>query len=208
MKTEIIAILDRSGSMGGLESDTIGGFNSFIDSQKKVEGECNVTTVLFDNEIETLYEAVPVKEVKPLTNNEYYVRGMTALLDAIGSSANKSGARYAAMPNPPDKVIVLIITDGHENSSREFSNDQVKSMIKHQEDNYGWEFVYLGANQNAFDVAVQGFGMKMSNVATYTSSAVGTKQAYAAFGTKAASLRAGQDAVSVNMSSLVENETN
>jgi len=208
MKTEIIAILDRSGSMMGLERDTIGGFNSFVEEQKKVEGECNVTLVLFDNDYDVLYEARALNEVPELTGKEYFARGSTSLYDAIGKSSQTAGARFAAMTEAdrPEKVIVLIITDGYENTSREFTREQIKNMIQHQEEKYAWEFVYLGANQDAFAVGQQ-FGMKMSNVATYAASEVGTRGAYAAFADKTTSLRSGFDANAVAMAASVAENT-
>ena len=204
MKTEIISILDRSGSMGMLVSDTIGGYNSFLADQKKLDGECKVTTVLFDDRYEELYSAVDIKNVKDLTSKEYFVRSTTALYDAIGRATTSAGARFAKMSESdrPDKVIVLIITDGFENASKEFTLSQIKEMIQHQESKYSWEFVYLGANQDAFDVG-SSMGMKMSNVATYAATSTGTTTAYAGFSAKTTSFRCGLTADAVVMADAI-----
>lgn len=153
--TEIVYILDRSGSMSGLEKDTIGGYNSFLEKQKKEDGDAVVTTVLFDDKYDMVHDHVDIKKVKPLTNKEYFARGMTALLDAIGKTINHVGNRhkYALDSEVPGKTIVVITTDGFENASREFNSDKVKSMIEHQKKKYGWEFLFLGANIDAISAA-------------------------------------------------------
>jgi len=208
MRTEIICILDRSGSMSGLESDTIGGFNAFIEEQKKLDDECKVTTILFDHGYDVLYEARDLKEVPVMTDVSYFVRGSTALLDAIGRAANTAGARYASMPKDkqPEKVIVLIITDGYENCSREFSNEDIRAIIEHQEGKYSWEFTYLGANQDAFAVAHKTWGMKTSNIANYSATTRGTASAYNGFAAKTMSLRTGHSAAAFNLSDVVETD--
>ena len=149
-RTELVFILDRSGSMGGLESDTIGGFNSTLEKQKQLEGEARVTTVLFDGEYEVLHDRIPVNEVRPLTDEDYYVRGCTALLDAVGRTIDRvvhaqkaSKEEYRA-----DKVMFVIITDGMENASRKYSYGKVKTMIEARRE-LGWEFMFLGANIDA-----------------------------------------------------------
>jgi len=147
--TEIVFILDRSGSMNGLENDTIGGFNSFVKKQAKL-GETVLTTVLFDDQYEILHNGISAKNVL-LTKNEYFTRGSTALLDAVGKTINSVGRRLSETPEHerPGKVIFVITTDGHENASCEFSYDQVKRMIEHQSENYSWEFIFMGANIDA-----------------------------------------------------------
>ena len=153
--TELVFILDRSGSMGGLESDTIGGFNSFLQKQQAEPGECRITTILFDNEYEVLHDRIDIKAVSPITENEYFVRGTTALLDAVGRTINKIGSvqKNTAENYRAEKVLFVVTTDGMENASREFSYDKVKSMVKHQKSKYSWEFIFLGANIDAVEVA-------------------------------------------------------
>jgi hypothetical protein len=148
--TEIIFLLDRSGSMGGLESDTIGGFNAFIENQRKLEGKTLVTGVLFDDQYEVLWNGAEAEKVK-LTAEEYYVRGCTALLDAVGKTILDVGYRLSKTneDNRPGKVIFVITTDGFENASREFTYNKVKELIKHQQEKYHWEFIFLGANIDA-----------------------------------------------------------
>lgn len=218
MKTEILAIIDKSSSMNPLTNETIIGFNSFIKNQKAVVGECNVTTVLFSGQpslfkfqneipstcVEVLYTALPLESVPEMTTNEYKCFGWTALLDAIGITTEEAGKRYAAMKEEdrPTKVIVLIITDGDENSSARFSHPEIKNIIKHQEEVYSWEFMFLGANIDAFSVGAR-LGMKSSNISNYTADTLGTKVAYDAFSTKSTMLRSGMDANAVALSSLV-----
>ena len=153
--TELVFILDRSGSMGGLESDTIGGFNSMLKKQQAEPGECRITTVLFDHEYEILHDRIDLKAVSPLTESEYFVRGTTALLDAIGKTIRKIvNVRKRTAPDyRAEKVLFVITTDGMENASRNFSYSQIKSLIKQQKSRYGWEFVFLGADIDAVDVA-------------------------------------------------------
>ena len=153
--TELVFILDRSGSMGGLESDTIGGFNAMLTKQQAKAGECRITTVLFDDQYETLHDRIDLKAVSPITNKEYYVRGNTALLDAVGKTINKIGSvqKNTAKKYRAEKVLFVITTDGMENASREFGYDKIKSMIEHQKTKYSWEFIFLGANMDAVDVA-------------------------------------------------------
>ena len=158
--TELVFILDRSGSMGGMESDTIGGFNSMLAKQQAEPGECRITTVLFDNEYEVLHDRIDVKAISAITDSEYYVRGNTALLDAIGRTINKIGGvqKNTAEDYRAEKVLFVITTDGMENASREFSFDKIKSMIEHQKSKYDWEFIFLGANIDAVEVA-KSFGI-------------------------------------------------
>ena len=153
--TEVVFILDRSGSMSGLEADTIGGFNSMIAKQKKEEGEAYISTVLFDDTCEVLYDRVPVNKVEPMNDNQYYVRGCTALLDAIGGAIHHivNVHKYAREEDRPEKTLFIITTDGMENASRQYSYEKVKEMVERQKEKYGWEFLFLGANIDAIDVA-------------------------------------------------------
>ena len=153
--TELVFILDRSGSMGGLESDTIGGFNAMLSKQQAQDGECRITTVLFDNQYEILHDRIDIKAVSPITEKEYFVRGNTALLDAIGKTIDKTGnaQKHTAEEYRADKVLFVITTDGMENASREYTYDKIKSNIEHQKSKYGWEFIFLGADIDAVDVA-------------------------------------------------------
>jgi len=153
--TELVFILDRSGSMCGLESDTIGGFNSMLKKQQAEPGECRITTVLFDDEYEILHDRIDLEAVGPLTESEYFVRGSTALLDAVGKTIRKIiNVRKRTAPDyRAEKVLFVITTDGMENASRNFSYSQIKSLIKQQKSRYGWEFVFLGADIDAVDVA-------------------------------------------------------
>lgn len=148
--TEIIFLLDRSGSMAGLESDTIGGFNAFLKKQCEFEGETVLTTVLFDDRYEVLWNEIDANHVK-LTKKEYYVRGTTALLDSVGKTILDVGFRLsnASEVERPAKMIVVITTDGLENASREFTYDKIRELIRHQQDKYRWEFIFMGANMDA-----------------------------------------------------------
>ena len=176
--TELVFILDRSGSMGGLESDTIGGFNGMLQKQKKEEGEANVTTVLFDDEIEIIHDRFPIHVVKPLTDQDYYVRGCTALLDAVGSTVKKVENIQKHLPEEmkAEKVIFVITTDGQENASQEYSANMVKKMIEKQQEK-GWQFLFLGANIDASTEAEK-IGIKRSHAATYLNDSEGVKLNY------------------------------
>ena len=152
--TELVFILDRSGSMAGLESDTIGGFNSMLKKQQDIEGDCQITTVLFDHNYELLHDRIDIKAVNPMTDKEYWVRGSTALLDAIGTTINKisNAQKNTAEEYRAEKVMFVIITDGAENASQEYSSVKVKTMIETQKDS-DWEFIFLGANIDAVETA-------------------------------------------------------
>ncbi|GHU80953.1 hypothetical protein FACS189468_2230 [Spirochaetia bacterium] len=162
--TEIIAILDRSGSMDHLTGDTIGGYNSFIKGQQDGEGEAVLTTVLFDDKYELLHDRVDVKKVKPITGKEYFARGTTALLDALGKTLRDVGAKLhnTGEAERPGKVIVLIITDGEENASVEYTKEKVKEMVELQRTTYKWEFIFIGANIDSFSTA-GGLGIDTGN---------------------------------------------
>ena len=153
--TELVFILDRSGSMGGLESDTIGGFNSMLVKQQAEPGECRITTVLFDDTYEVLHDRIDIKAVSKITGNEYFVRGCTALLDAIGKTIKKINKvqKNTAEEYRAGKVLFVITTDGMENASHEYTFDKVKTMVEKQKKKHNWEFIFLGANIDAIDVA-------------------------------------------------------
>ena len=178
---ELVFILDRSGSMSGLEKDTIGGFNSLIEKQKAEEGEAFVTTVLFDDCYEMLHDHVNIKDVSPITEKEYYPRGMTALLDAVGRTVNKIGERLASVPEEerPEKVIIVITTDGMENASTEFTLDVVKKMIEYRQKDCSWTFMFLGANMDAAEEAGN-IGIDRMYARTYTNNARGVGTVYSA----------------------------
>jgi len=153
--TELVFILDKSGSMGGLETDTIGGYNTMLKKQQTVNGECHITTVLFDNNYELLHDRIDIKAVSTITEKEYQVGGSTALLDAIGRTIHKIGnaQKHTADDYRAEKLMFVIITDGEENSSREYSAERIKQMIERQKTRYGWEFIFLGANIDAVETA-------------------------------------------------------
>lgn len=189
--TELVFILDRSGSMSGLESDTIGGFNSMLGKQRKEEGECNITTVLFDDKYELLHDRIDIRAVSPMTDKEYFVRGSTALLDAIGKTVNKLAAvqRNTAEDYRAEKVMFVIITDGYENASREYTAEKVKAMIEHEKSKYGWEFIFLGANIDAVETASH-FGISADRAVDYVPDAEGTALNFEAMSETVACFRA------------------
>lgn len=177
--TELVFILDRSGSMGGLEADTIGGFNSLLDKQKREEGEALISTVLFDNEIQVLHDRVRLEDVAHMTERDYFVRGCTALLDAVGGAIHHIGIvhKYARPEDVPAHTLVVITTDGMENASRRYTAPQVKEMVKRQQEKYGWEFLFLGANIDAVETAAH-FGIDARHAANYHSDSEGTQLNY------------------------------
>lgn len=177
--TEMVFVLDRSGSMSGLAADTIGGFNELIEKQKKIEGDAYVTTVLFDHEYEVLHDHVALEEVAPLTDKEYFARGSTALLDAVGRTIDAVGARLAATAEEerPEHVVFVITTDGMENSSREYTAQRVRGMIEHQQQKYSWQFVFLGANMDAVSEARK-LGISAKYAADFTPSHSGVRKMY------------------------------
>lgn len=174
---ELVFILDRSGSMGGLESDTIGGYNSMLSKQKKEKtGKVSVTTVLFDDQYELLYNQVPIEKVSPMTEEEYYVRGSTALLDAIGKTVMQVKANQDKK-EIKDKVLFVIITDGMENASREYRADQIKKLIEERKEKNNWEFLFLGANIDAIGAA-KDLGIDSSRAVRFKSDKKGTAKNY------------------------------
>lgn len=177
--TEVVFILDRSGSMSGLEEDTIGGFNSMIEQQKQGEGEALISTVLFDNVSEVIHDRVPVKSVALLTREDYSVRGCTALLDAIGGAIHHIGNihKYAREEDVPEHTLFVITTDGMENASRRYDSETVKKMIERQKAKYGWEFLFLGANIDAVETASR-FGIGADRAVNYHSDHQGTQLNY------------------------------
>ena len=179
--TELVFILDRSGSMAGLEADTIGGFNSMINQQRQEPGDAYISTVLFDTSCDVIHDRVSLEKVPPLTSKEYYVRGCTALLDAVGSAIHHIGNvhKYAREEDRPEKTLFVITTDGMENASRRYSYDRVKAMIQHQKEKYGWEFLFLGANIDAAREAAR-FGIAPERAANYHADHEGTEVIYEA----------------------------
>ena len=177
--TELVFILDRSGSMVGLEKETIGGYNSLIEKQKKSQGEVYVSTALFDGISEVLHDRIPLCEIQPMTEAEYYVRGCTALLDALGGAIHHIGNvhKYTKEEDRPEKTLFIITTDGMENSSRRYTYDKVKKMVERQKEKYGWEFLFLGANIDAIEVAGR-FGIGADRAVNYECDAVGTAVNY------------------------------
>lgn len=177
--TELVMILDRSGSMYGLEADTIGGFNSMIEKQKKEEGEAYVSVILFDDVCEVIYDRVPVGQVEPMTEKQYYVRGCTALLDAAGQSIHHivNVHKYAREEDVPEKTMFIIITDGMENASSVYSYERVKEMIEHEQEKYHWEFLFLGANIDAVKEASR-FGISAGRAVNYENDSEGTRLNY------------------------------
>ena len=174
--TELVFILDRSGSMQGLEDDTIGGFNGMIEKQKKQDGEAWVSAVLFDDRTEVLYDRVDISRVEPLTDSQYYVRGCTAFFDAFGGAIHHIGNihKYARKEDVPEKTLFIIITDGLENSSRRYTVDKVRHMVSRQQKKYHWEFLYLGANIDAVEEAGR-VGIHASRAANYVHDSAGTR---------------------------------
>lgn len=179
--TELVFILDRSGSMAGLESDTIGGFNSMIEKQKKQDGECYVSTVLFDNETEVIHDRVKLCDIRPMTDSDYTVRGCTALIDAIGCAIHHIGNihKYARPEDVPENTMFIITTDGMENASHKYTSDKVNAMIERQKEKYGWEFLFIGANIDAVETAAR-YGISKDKAVNYNADSEGTNIVYEA----------------------------
>ena len=189
--TELVFIIDRSGSMSGLEKDTIGGFNSMIEKQRKEEGECYVSTVLFDHETKVLHDRVRLSEVRPMTEEDYTVRGTTALIDALGGAIHHIGNihKYARPEDVPAHTMFVITTDGMENASRRYTSDQVKQKIERQKEKYGWEFIFVAANIDAVETA-KSFGISEDRAVNYHADKQGTACVYNAVSDAVCAVRA------------------
>lgn len=194
--TDIVVVLDRSGSMQSIQSDTIGGFNRFLEDQKKTPGEAKITLAQFDDQYDVVLGAVPIASARPLDDKTYQPRGSTCLYGAIGRTIEDAGARFNSMPEHerPEKVVCLIITDGQENHShisewsRQWTQDRIKALIQQQSDTYKWQFVFIGANQDAI-LTAQGIGINVNNALNYTSNAAGTEKLYKSMSANLSSLR-------------------
>ena len=202
--TEIVFILDRSGSMAGLEGDTIGGFNAMVEKQKKEPGEALLSAVLFSDESRVLYDRVDVKKVEPMTDRQYMAGGCTALLDAIGGAVHHIANvhRYAREEDRPAKTIFVITTDGMENASRRYSCEEVQRMVKHEQEKYGWEFLFLGANMDAISAA-RSFGIRPDRAVRYASDRAGTRLNYSVVGQTIARFRCEKE-ISADWSAPIE----
>ena len=204
--TELVFILDRSGSMSGLESDTIGGYNAMLEKQKKEPGEAVITTVLFDDRYELLHDRINLRGIAPITEKEYYVRGNTALLDAVGKTIYKTGnvQKRTAEDERAEHVMFVITTDGMENASREFNYNKVRKMIEHQKSKNGWEFIFLGANIDAVATAER-FGISRARAANYNADGEGTLLNYEVISETVSCLRASQP-ISENWKDRIEED--
>lgn len=178
--TEIVYILDRSGSMAGLEKDTIGGFNSMMEKQKKTDEKAVVSTVLFDDRCEVLYDRIAIDKVEKMTDKQYYVRGCTALLDAVGGAIHHIGNvhKYIREEDRPDKTIFVITTDGMENASARYTYEKISKMIKRKKEKFGWEFIFIGANIDAYEEAGR-LGISKERTVNYVHDDIGTAKVYA-----------------------------
>lgn len=188
--TELVFILDRSGSMRGLEKDTIGGFNAMLDRQREEKGEANITTILFDDRCEKIHDRFSMRWIRDMTEKDYYVRGCTALLDAMGRAIHDMAMLQKHLPDEEraEKVIFVITTDGLENASREYTRDQIKRMIEYERDTYGWEFLFLGANMDA--VAEAGsFGIREDRSVTFQNDSQGIRTNYRVVGETISQMR-------------------
>lgn len=204
---EVVFILDRSGSMAGLEKDTIGGFNSMLAKQKKEEGEVLVSTVLFDNEIEVIHDRQSIHKIPELTEKEYYVRGCTALLDAVGGAIHHIGNvhKYARKEDVPERTLFIITTDGMENASRHYNYEKVNQMINRQKERYHWEFIFLGANIDAAKEAKR-FGIDETMSANYNCDDIGTAINYEAIGEAISFVRAGSKPLSSKWKTKIDKD--
>lgn len=206
--TELVFILDRSGSMSGLEGDTIGGFNAMIQKQKKEDGEAYVSTILFDNVSEVLHDRIKLKDVPKMTGRDYTVRGCTALIDAIGGAIKHIANihKYARPEDVPAHTMFIITTDGQENASHRFTSDEVKKMIERQKEKYGWEFLFIGANIDAVETAAR-FGINRNRAVNYNADSKGTQVLYETISAPISAMRA-DAAISDDWSQSIEEEYN
>lgn len=204
--TELVFILDRSGSMSGLESDTIGGYNALLEKQKKEEGEAIITTVLFDDNYELLHDRINIRGIKPITDKEYYVRGTTALLDAVGRTIQKiiNVQKHTSDEEKAENVMVVITTDGMENASREYTYKKIKDMIENQKTKYGWEFIFLGANIDAIATAEK-FGISEDRATNYKADSIGTSLNYEVLSETVSHIRANRK-ISENWKDRIEKD--
>ena len=191
--TELVFILDRSGSMAGLESDTIGGFNAMIEKQRQQDGGCYVSTVLFDNESEVLHDRVKLGDIPKMTDKDYTVRGCTALIDAIGGAIHHIGNihKYARNEDVPEHTMFVITTDGQENASHRYTSEQVKKMIERQKEKYGWEFLFIAANIDAVETAAR-YGINRDRAVNYNDDKKGTHVLYESVAKAVCSVRASE----------------
>ena len=190
--TEMVFIMDRSGSMSGLESDTIGGFNAMIEEQQKEDGEAYVSTVLFSNESKVIHDRIDIKEIAKLTNKDYRVGGCTALIDAIGDAIHhiRNVHKYARPEDVPEHTVFAITTDGYENASHKYSSDEVKKMIQHQKEKHDWEFIFVGANIDAVETAKK-YGIDEDHAVDYVCDGEGTSLNYRAQSRAMKTIRSG-----------------
>ncbi len=197
--TELVMIIDRSGSMNGLESDTIGGFNSLVENQRKEDGQALLSVVLFNEEAEVIYDRADLRSVCPMTEEQYAVGGCTALLDAVGGAIRHIGNvhKYAREEDVPEKTVFVITTDGLENSSREFTYERVREMIERQQERHHWEFLFLGANMDAVAEAAR-FGLNESRAARYEQDSEGTALTFKVISKACSSARRAADAKEMN----------
>lgn len=204
--TELVFILDRSGSMSGFESDTIGGFNATIEKQKAQEGRVYVSTVLFDNRCEVLHDRVDIREIKPMTGDDYQVGGCTALLDAIGGAIHHIGNvhKYARPEDVPEHTVFVITTDGMENASNKYSSKEIKAKIKSQTEKYGWEFMFLAANIDAVETAAH-IGIRRERAANYRQTKDGVEDCYCAMSMAISRVRNNSDD-DMDLKDLLEND--
>ena len=205
--TELVFILDRSGSMSGLEEDTIGGFNSVIEKQKRQSGKCLVTTVLFDSRVQTLHDRVELHELRPMTRKDYCVGGSTALLDALGGTIRHIANihRYARPEDVPARTSFVIMTDGMENASRVFGGEEVRRMIRHEKEKYGWEFLYLAANIDAVETAER-MGICQNRAVNYHPDGQGVQMAYDAVSRAVSARRASAEPISADWCADVDRD--
>lgn len=204
--TELVFVLDRSGSMSGLESDTIGGFNSLIERQKRIKGKCYVTTVLFDSQHETVHDREELSTIMPMTERDYYVRGCTALLDALGDTINHISNihKYIRSEDVPEQTTFVIMTDGMENASHRYDGPEVRQMIESKKEKSGWEFLFLAANIDAIETAAR-MGINDDFAANYHPDKEGTRVAYEAIGKAILSTRMGKP-IDADWSEAIDND--